>query len=153
MNNKMKSLMYVIMTLYMFNYVSTTCINMNPTQISDCTNQSTEEESEKYPSEFSDAECCCYYKSVISGKEEKKCIPLKKSNKSSFYTEEQEKLKNDAENNNESFDSLTIECENKSGSDSNGSGTDSKNNNTVSQNNNSIWLSLSFTFLFFGLLF
>ena len=49
MNNKMKSLMYVIITLYMFNYVSTTCMDLNPSQISDCTNHNiTEEELKNY---------------------------------------------------------------------------------------------------------
>ena len=51
MNNKMKSLMYVIITLYMLNYVvSTTCMDINPTEISDCTNHKiTKEESDNYP--------------------------------------------------------------------------------------------------------
>ena len=140
--------MYVIITLYMLNYVvSTTCMDINPTEISDCTNHNiTEEELESYPSEFSDADTCCYYKSVISGIENKKCVPLKKSNKYTFYTQEEQKLKNDAENTNESFGSLTIECDKMSGSSS---GSDSNG----SKKDNSIWLSLILTFLFFGLLF
>ena len=112
----------------------------------------TQEELGSYPSEFSDADTCCYYKSVISGKEDKKCVPLKKSNKNTYYTQEEERLKNETQNNNESFVSLSIECDNKSGSssDSYSNGSDSNSNGS---NNNSIWLSLSLTFLFFGLLF
>ena len=98
MNNKMKSLMYVIITLYMLNYVvSTTCMDINPTEISDCTNHKiTKEELESYASEFSDADTCCYYKSVISGDVKVDCMPVKKSNESNVKEKEKNDLIADA---------------------------------------------------------
>ncbi len=154
MNNKMKSLVYVIMTLYMLNYVvSTICTSIIPTQISNCTNHKiTPEELGNYPSEFSDADTCCYYKSVISGNVNHSCMPVKKSNESGVREEEKNNIKEDAKRKGVSNCTFSLICDTNSNSDSD-SNICPPVPNSDSQNNNSIWLSLSFTFLFFGLLF
>ena len=155
MNNKMKSLVYVIMTLYMFNYVSTNCLSIIPTQISDCTNHKiTQEELGSYPSEFSDADTCCYYRSVISGNEKVDCKPVKKSNESGVREKEKNNIKADAKKNGVTNCTFSLICDADSGSDSDSNICEPETEPKLdSGKDNSIWLSLSLTFLFFGLLF
>ena len=155
MNNKMKSLMYVIITLYMLNYVvSTTCMDINPTEISDCTNHKiTKEELESYASEFSDADTCCYYKSVISGDVKVDCMPVKKSNESNVKEKEKNDLIADAKKKRVSNCTFSLICDTNSNSDSDSDSNICDSLPDSGSNNNSIWLSLSLTFLFFGLLF
>ena len=156
MNNKMKSLMYVIITLYMLNYVvSTTCMNINPSQISDCTNHKiTQEELGSYTSEFSDADTCCYYRSVISGNEKVDCKPVKKSNESGVREKEKNNIKADAKKNGVTNCTFSLICDTNSNSDSDSNICEPETEPKLdSGKDNSIWLSLSLTFLFFGLLF
>ena len=121
----MKSLLYVIITLYMLNYVlSKDCIEIEPKKVSDCTDHElTDEEKKDFDEEFSDFDTCCYATGKIEGEEGSQCIPFKKSEVNNADLIDQ--IKEDDE-----ITDIKIQCE----ADSN-------------------WLSLSLTFLFFGLLF
>ncbi len=134
----MKPLIYVIVTLYMFNYVFSDetiyCTEIiSPQKISDCTDhEMSEEEIKRYKNYFEGADSCCYMTITNSGKKTNQCTPFKKSYVNKYYVNI---LKEDFE-----ADDLSIDC---------GSGTVSASDS----DSDSIWLSLSLTFLLFGLLF
>ena len=121
----MKFLTYVIITLCMLNYVWTTdCIETKPSKSSDCTDHKlTDEEKKTYPT----ADSCCYQSITSDGGTNNECIPVPKSMENEYI----ESLKDDKESG--LIDDYSFECPD-SGSGSN-------------------WLSLSLSFLLFGLLF
>ena len=125
----MKSLVYVIITLYMLNYVlSEYCLEIKPKKASDCTDHELTVEEKNYfeeelEEELDDFDSCCYITYKEEGKDESICLPFIKSRVNNKETIDE--IKYDLET-----DEVKIECED----DSN-------------------WLSLSLTFLFFGLLF
>ena len=136
----MKSLLYVIITLYMLNYVfSTDCVEIEPKKASDCTDHElTEKDKEEYP----DVDSCCYQSIVVKGTTTIKCDV--------FYTSSLERyieyLQGMKEN--KDIDDFTLICpESDSDSDSDSSP------GPGSDDSGSIWLSLSLSFLIFGLLF
>lgn len=120
----MKSLIYVIITLYLLNCVlSDECEDKVPKKVSDCTDYSlTDDEKTEYADLYGVADTCCYATGKKGGEEEPICIPYNKNEVNNA------EIVNAVRTDNE-LDELKIECE-----DSN-------------------WLSLSLTFLFFGLLF
>ena len=131
----MKSLIYLIITLYLLNYVSsdaTPCETIAPTKTSDCTDYKINEyEKEAFKTESGKkADTCCYFiekddreddviycEPFVNDKEE---INIMKQ----YYIDEGW------------ANEVIIDCGTASDSDS-----------------DSIWLSLSLTFLLFGLLF
>ena len=127
----MKSLLYVIITLYMLNYVfSTDCVEIEPKKVSDCTDheltdQEKKDFEEEIEEEVDDFDACCYATGKIEGEEGSQCIPFKKSEVNNADLIDQ--IKEDDE-----ITDIKIQCE---------------------ADSNSNWLSLSLTFLFFGLLF
>ena len=124
----MKSLIYVIITLYMFNCVlseeTQLCEDKTPTKISDCTNYQLTD-SEK--ADGSDA--CCYF-SYTDEEEEEEVTGCGKGKK--------DEVNEIIDEMNDAFPDFTIKC-----STDSGSGSDS----------GSVWLSLSLTVLLFALLF
>ena len=139
----MKSLTYVIITLCMLNYVIpqeiTPCSSIEPKQSSDCTDHElTEKDKEKYP----DVDSCCYQSIVVKETTTIKCDVFYTSSLKSYI----EYLQGMKEN--KDIDDFTLICpESDSDSDSDsapGPGSD---------DSGSIWLSLSLSFLIFGLLF
>ena len=127
----MKSLIYVIIILYVFNYVlsqTIDCFDIEPSQISDCTDHELNEDELLMYSGMNDASCC--YNSItekISGDQYNECSIERKNEVNQDYYINEKKDKQE-------FSNLTIICKNNSG--------------YISY---SIWLSLSLTFLFFGL--
>ena len=127
----MKSLKYVIIILYMFNYVlsqTIDCFDIQPSQISDCIDHELNEDELLMYSGMNDASCC--YNSItekISGDQYNECSIERKNEVNQDYYINEKKDKQE-------FSNLTIICKNNSG--------------YISY---SIWLSLSLTFLFFGL--
>jgi hypothetical protein len=113
----------------MLNYVWTTdCIETKPSKSSDCTDHKlTDEEKKTYPT----ADSCCYQSFIFTTEEGtiKECLPFTKSLMNQ-YIEMYEESKKAGE-----IDDYSFECPD-SDSDS-----------------GSIWLSLSLSFLLFGLLF
>ena len=139
----MKSLIYLIITLCMLNYVipeeTTPCTGIEPKQSSDCTaHEITEEEIEEYYEE--DYDNCCYLIRQTSNSEKTECVAIKKSD-ADEKIEEYEKQKAEKE-----ILDYTLICP-QFGVATSGSDSDSDSDS------GSIWLSLSLTFLIFGLLF
>ncbi len=133
----MKSLIYLVAALYELNYVlskTTFCEDITPANISHCTNHEiTKEELEEFNDKEYDA-CCFTNITEESGTNKYECWLEKKSELNEEYiNSKKDELK---------FSNLSFNCE-KQPDPVPGSG----------YNNNSIWLSLSLTFLFFGLLF
>ena len=127
----MKSLIYVIITLYILNYISseaTPCEKIEPKKTSDCTDyELNQNEKEAFKTESGkDADTCCYFY-VKHEKEEELifCEPFK-NDKEEINMEKQYYIDE------EDATEITIDC---------GTASDS------------IWLSLSLSFLLFGLLF
>ena len=124
----MKSLMYVTITLYMLNYVLsqiTYCENITPTQISNCTDHKiTQEQKELYKGY--DPDTCCYVTFTDSWLKVTQCWAEKKDIVNEQYIKMIEERYG--------YTNFSIKCE-------------------IDSYSNSIWLSLSLTFLLFGLLF
>ena len=126
----MKSLIYVIITLCMLNYVWSDCEDITPTKSSDCTDYKLTEEEKQQSTPTVDA--CCYESVTMGGETEKECMSYVKS-MAKGYASNLQKRKDAGQ-----IEDYSFEC----GSDSD-SGSGSGSN----------WLSLSLSFLLFGLLF
>ena len=109
------------------------CPEIIPEKSSDCLNHNITKDEQKFYSQPYDT--CCYLSAKISGIENKECFPQIKNDvdeaELKAYYEEVNRVKFDD-------NGFSVKCESESDP-----GTDSV----------SIWLSLSLTFLFFGLLF
>ena len=130
----MKSLIYLIITLCILNYVipeeTTPCTDIEPKQSSDCTDHEITEEEIKEYYDGEPYDTCCYYSATQSGEQDIGCMHQMKNDV------DEDELKEDYEDTFGKVDDFSLKCESESDSDS-----------------GSIWLSLSLTFLLFGLLF
>ncbi len=130
------------------------CPMLVPETSSDCLthDMTTAEEKDFYEPDSYDI--CCYFVAIISGTEEKGCTPETKNNVNEAKTKEY--LEDYYET---TIDSFSLKCsesdpEPDSGSDPEpDSGSDPEPDSGSGSDSNSIWLSLSLSFLFFGLLF
>ena len=77
----MKSLIYVIITLYLLNCVlSDECEDKVPKKVSDCTDYSlTENEKKEYEEVYGLSDTCCYADAKYEGQDISMCVPYKKS--------------------------------------------------------------------------
>ena len=142
----MKSLIYLIITLCILNYVipeeTTPCTGIEPKQSSDCTDHEiTEEEIEEYYEE--DYDNCCYLITQTSNSEKTECVAIKKSDANEII-KGYDKQKAEKE-----ILDYTLMCLQFGAASS----SDSESDSGPDSDSGSIWLSLSLTFLIFGLVF